>query len=166
MTRSLHACVNVRVSAAGALSRRCFLSCVGVGGAAFAGLSAYAGELKKQGRSCILLWMAGGPSQFETFDPKPGAATQGPTRAIATRVPGLQIAEHWPRTATVMNDLAVIRSMTSREGNHGRATYLLHTSTHPRAPPRKGGRFPDCTVAGPRAGRHAGQALPSFSYAC
>jgi hypothetical protein len=75
--------------------------------------------------------MAGGPSQFETFDPKPGAATQGPTRAIPTRVPGIQIAEHWPHMATVMNDVAVIRSMTSKEGNHGRATYLLHTSYPP-----------------------------------
>src|SRR5262249_47483975 len=46
-------------------------------------------------------------------------------------VPGIQIAEHWQRTASVMKDLAVIRSMTSREGNHGRATYLLHTSYAP-----------------------------------
>jgi hypothetical protein len=75
--------------------------------------------------------MAGGPSQFETFDPKPGAPTQGPTRAIATSVPGLQIAEHWTKTARVFNDLALIRSMTSKEGNHGRATYLLHTSYAP-----------------------------------
>ena len=107
------------------------------GGAAVAGLrwadrlGAYAGELKQQGRACILLWMAGGPSQFETFDPKPGAETQGPTKAIATSVPGIQIAEHWTRTAAVMNELAVIRSMTSKEGNHGRATYLLHTSYPP-----------------------------------
>ena len=75
--------------------------------------------------------MAGGPSQFESFDPKPGAETQGPTRAIATRVPGMQVAEHWVRTAGVMSDLAVIRSMNGKEGNHGRATYLLHTSYPP-----------------------------------
>ena len=75
--------------------------------------------------------MAGGPSQFETFDPKPGADTQGPTKAIATKVAGLQIAEHWPRVAEVMGDFAVIRSMTGTEGNHGRATYLLHTSYPP-----------------------------------
>ena len=75
--------------------------------------------------------MSGGPSQFETFDPKPGAETQGPTKAIATSVPGLQIAEHWTKTANVMKDFAVIRSMTSKEGNHGRATYLLHTSYPP-----------------------------------
>jgi hypothetical protein len=46
-------------------------------------------------------------------------------------VPGIQIAEHWTRTAGVMKDFAVIRSMTSKEGNHGRATYLLHTSYPP-----------------------------------
>jgi hypothetical protein len=75
--------------------------------------------------------MAGGPSQFETFDPKPGAETQGPTRAIATSVPGLRIAEHWPRLAPLMKEVALVRSMTSSEGNHGRATYLLHTSYAP-----------------------------------
>ncbi len=75
--------------------------------------------------------MAGGPSQFETFDPKPGAVNQGPTKAISTRAVGVQIAEHWKRMATVMDDVAVIRSMTSKEGNHGRATYLLHTSYPP-----------------------------------
>jgi hypothetical protein len=75
--------------------------------------------------------MAGGPSQFETFDPKPGAETQGPTRAITTAAPGIAIAEHWTHTARVTGDLAFIRSMTSKEGNHGRATYLLHTGYSP-----------------------------------
>src|SRR5438067_2393673 len=137
MTAPLQTCVNVRVNARGAVSRRGFLRRVAAGSAAVAGLrwsdylSAYAGELKKQGRACILLWMAGGPSQFETFDPKPGAPTQGPTKAIATSATGVQIAEHWTNMARVMKDLAVIRSMTSKEGNHGRATYLLHTSYPP-----------------------------------
>src|SRR5260370_26542739 len=136
MTSPLQTCVNVHVNARGVVSRRGFLRSLAAG-AAVAGLrwsdclSAYAGELKKQNRACILLWMAGGPSQFETFDPKPGAPTQGPTKAIGTAVPGIQIAEHWTRTAGVMKDLAVIRSMTSKEGNHGRATYLLHTSYPP-----------------------------------
>jgi uncharacterized protein (DUF1501 family) len=94
-------------------------------------LAARAEELKKQNRACILLWMAGGPSQFETLDPKPGAPTQGPTTAIRTAVPGIHIAEHMPRMAGAMNELALVRSMTSAEGNHGRATYLLHTSFPP-----------------------------------
>lgn len=133
----LQTCVNVRISSHGAVTRRGFLRQLAAGGVALAGLrwsdylSACAGELKQQGRSCILLWMAGGPSQFESFDPKPEGAGQGPTKAISTSVPGLQIAEHWTRTATVMKEFAVIRSMTSKEGNHGRATYLLHTSYPP-----------------------------------
>jgi hypothetical protein len=137
MTPPLQTCVTVRVSDTGAVSRRGFLRCLTAGGAAAVGLrwsdylSAYAGELKERNRACILLWMAGGPSQFETFDPKPGSPSQGPTKAISTHIPGLQIAEHWTHTATALNDLAVIRSMTSKEGNHGRATYLLHTSYAP-----------------------------------
>src|SRR5205807_7348547 len=61
----------------------------------------------------------------------PGAETQGPTRAIPTAVPGLAVAEHWKRLAAATKELAVIRSMTSKEGNHGRATYLLHTGYSP-----------------------------------
>src|SRR5437868_6964332 len=137
MTAALQTCVNVRVDERGAVSRRGFLRRLTAGSAAVFGLrwsdylSAYAEELTQKNRQCILLWMAGGPSQFETFDLKPGAPTQGPTKAISTSVPGLQIAEHWPHTARVMNEFAVIRSMTSKEGNHGRATYLLHTSYPP-----------------------------------
>src|SRR5204862_3847342 len=131
MTLSANPCLSVRVDRNGLLSRRGFLGGVTAGGLGFAALAVRAGELRKQGKACILLWMSGGPSQFETFDPKPGAATQGPTKAIATQVPGIQIAEHWPRTAGLMNELSVIRSMTSKEGNHGRATYLLHTSYPP-----------------------------------
>jgi hypothetical protein len=126
--------VGVRVGRDGAVSRRGFLRSLAAGAAGltlFDRLTLHADELRRQGRACILLWMAGGPSQFETFDPKPGAETQGPTRAIPTCVSSIRIAEHWPRTARVMRDLAVIRSMTSREGNHGRATYLLHTSYPP-----------------------------------
>src|SRR6266550_7152295 len=107
----LQTCVKVRVNANGVVSRRGFLRRVAAGSAAFAGLSAFAGELKQQGRACILLWMAGGPSQFETFDPKPGARTQGPTKAIATSVPGIQIAEHWTSMARVTNEMTIIRSM-------------------------------------------------------
>jgi len=132
MTLPLQTGVEVRVGAAGAVCRRGFLAACGVAGLGIAGrLAARADDLKKQNRACILLWMAGGPSQFETLDPKPGAPTQGPTKAIATAVPGIQIAEHMPRMAGVMQDLALIRSMTSKEGNHGRATYLLHTSYPP-----------------------------------
>jgi hypothetical protein len=129
--------VKVRVSSAGAVSRRGFLRTIGVGAAGWAGLSwldrlaLHAEELRKARKACILLWMAGGPSQFETFDPKPGAETQGPTRAIPTTVPGIMIAEHWQKVAGLTHGLAILRSMTSKEGNHGRATYLLHTGYAP-----------------------------------
>src|SRR5919108_4516786 len=126
--------IGVRVNSEGIITRRAFLGGLAGGGLTLAGLNglrAAAPQLRKQGKSCVLLWMAGGPSQFETFDPKPGADTQGPTKAISTSVPGVHVAEHWQRVAGVMNELAGIRSMTSKEGNHGRATYLLHTSYPP-----------------------------------
>jgi hypothetical protein len=126
----------LRVGPHGVVGRRGFLR-LAAGSAALAGLrwgsllAAGADEMRRRGKACILLWMAGGPSQFETFDPKPGAPTQGTTRAVPTAVAGVHVAEHWTRTAAVMGDVAVLRSLTSTEGNHGRATYLLHTSYAP-----------------------------------
>ncbi|MFO0679490.1 MAG: DUF1501 domain-containing protein [Polyangiaceae bacterium] len=82
-------------------------------------------------KSCIVLWMNGGPSHLDTWDPKTSAKIAGPFRSIATRTPGLRISEHLPRIASVSNHLAVVRGMTSREGNHARASYLLHTGYAP-----------------------------------
>jgi len=78
-------------------------------------------------RSCILLWMNGGPSTIDLFDLKPGHANGGPFREIATATPGVRISEHLPRLARNMNDIAIVRSMTSREGDHQRGAYLLRT---------------------------------------
>src|SRR3954464_12330262 len=78
-------------------------------------------------RSCILLWMAGGPSQMDTFDLKPGHANGGPYKEIQTAAPGVKISEHLPKIAKHMGRMAVIRSMSSKEGDHGRATQYLHT---------------------------------------
>lgn len=120
-----------------AVTRRSFLHCVSAGAIAAGTLnfrdlmSLQAEELRKQGRSMILLWMQGGPSQFETFDPKPGTENGGPTTAISTAVPGIQIAAGWEKTAAQMQEIALIRSMTNREGNHQRATYQLHTGYIP-----------------------------------
>jgi hypothetical protein len=94
-------------------------------------LSLHADELRKRDMACILLFMRGGPSQLETFDPKPGTANGGPTQAIATAATGIQIAESWPNVAKAMKDIALIRSMTNREGEHQRATYQLHTGYVP-----------------------------------
>ncbi len=82
-------------------------------------------------KACILLWMNGGPSHLDTFDPKPGAATGGPFKAIKTRAPGIEICEHLPHLAEQAHHLSIIRGMTSREGNHQRAQYLLHTGYAP-----------------------------------
>jgi hypothetical protein len=82
-------------------------------------------------RSCILLWMNGGPSQTDTFDLKPGHRNGGPFKEIATSATGLRISEHLPRIARFGHKMAVIRSMRTNEGDHGRGTYLMHTGYLP-----------------------------------
>jgi hypothetical protein len=94
-------------------------------------LSLQADELRRQGKSMILLYMQGGPSQFETFDPKPGQETGGPTKSISTAVSGIDIAENWSNVAKQMGDIALIRSMNNKEGNHQRASYQVHTGYVP-----------------------------------
>ncbi len=94
---------------------------------------AQSGELRKKGKACILFWMQGGPSQFETFSPLESHANRGETKSIATSVHGIQIADNFPHVAKMMGDVAIIRSMTSKEGSHPRATYLLHTGYLPTA---------------------------------
>ena len=119
------------------VSRRGFLHTVSAGALATGTvtlrdvMSLQAAELRKQGKSMILLWMGGGPSQFETFDPKPNHANGGETKAISTSVSGIQIAQGWEKTAAVIDDLAIIRSMTNKEGSHPRATYQMHTGYIP-----------------------------------
>ena len=81
--------------------------------------------------ACILLWMAGGPSQLETLDPKPNHRNGGPTEAISTAVPGIQLAHNLPRLSKEMKDVSLIRSMKTREGDHGRATQLMMTGYRP-----------------------------------
>jgi len=79
----------------------------------------------------ILLWMNGGPSHLDTWDPKPGHPNGGSTKAIRTSLPGLSVSEHMPGIARVARKLTVIRSMSSKEGNHQRAQYLMHTGYSP-----------------------------------
>lgn len=85
-------------------------------------------------RSCILLWMSGGPSQIDTFDLKPGHPNGGEFKPIDTAVPGIQISEHLPKIAAWTKRMAIIRSMKTREGDHGRATHLMHTGYVPQGP--------------------------------
>ena len=90
-------------------------------------LSLQAEQLRKEGRACVLVWLAGAPSQIETWDPKPGTANGGETKAISTSVSGVQIAEYWPKVAQLMNEAAVIRTIAGKEAAHERGTYHLHT---------------------------------------
>jgi hypothetical protein len=85
-------------------------------------------------RSCILLWMNGGPSQMDTFDLKPGHANGGTFKEIQTAVAGINISEHLPKIASHMDKMALIRSMSTKEADHGRATYQMRTGHIPGGP--------------------------------
>src|SRR5437763_9176333 len=86
---------------------------------------ALAEELKKQQKRCILLWLAGGASQLETWDPKPGVETGGPFNAIPTSVPGVQISELMPKMAQRMKHTCLIRSLNTRNGDHGSGAQIM-----------------------------------------
>jgi uncharacterized protein (DUF1501 family) len=126
---------------------------LGLGG--LAGLAA-AGALRRaqaapaapRARAMIVLWMNGGPSHLDTWDPKPGTAAGGPFKAIRTPVGGLELSEHMPAIAALAGRLAVVRSMSTREGNHERAQILMHT-----------GYPPNPTVAYPSLGAWAARRL-------
>ena len=130
--RGLYDCDGVR-----GVSRRSFFKTGAVG---FLGLSlvdllqssAIAGQTDlAKCDSVILVWLAGGPSHIDTFDPKPGQANNGPYKAISTSATGIQLCEHMPNIARNMKNAALIRSMTSKEGSHERATYEMHTGFKP-----------------------------------
>lgn len=86
-------------------------------------------------RRCILIWLDGGPSHLETFDPKPDAPAEirGPFRTISTAVPGVSLSEHLPRTAQLLSQVAIIRSMTSTLGEHNLGSHYLLTGIPPSA---------------------------------
>src|SRR5947209_1480317 len=110
------------------LSRREWLklSSAGVVGASMSGwfgslANAAAGDPSRK-RSCILLWMNGGPSTIDLWDLKPGHANGGPFKEIATAAPGVKISEHLPKMARHANEMALIRGMSTKEGDHTRGT--------------------------------------------
>jgi hypothetical protein len=105
--------------------------------ASFSGLfsiPALAAETKRLGKKCILLWLCGAPSQFETWDPKPGTETGGPFKAISTNLPGVQISSLMPRCAGIMDKLAVIRSMKTEPSEHFQGIDVLTRGDQPRPP--------------------------------
>ena len=93
-------------------------------------LRAHAQELQSRRKAAILLWMGGGPSTMDIWDLKPGATTGGPFREIPTSG-DMRISEHMPMTAKVMHHLSVVRSMSTREADHGRGRYYMHTGYVP-----------------------------------
>lgn len=93
-------------------------------------LQLYAQELKKNRKSAILLWMGGGPATIDLWDLKPGTATGGPFKPISTSG-DVQICEHLPMMAQQMHNMAIIRSMSTREADHDRGRYYMHTGFVP-----------------------------------
>jgi len=119
------------------LNRRSFLTATAAGVSlnGWLGQLAAAAPAGQRPKSCILLWMAGGPSHIDTFDPKPEAPAdiRGEFQAIETSVPGIRISEHFPRFAKLMQHAAILRGMSTLESDHKLATYHLHTGYQNRA---------------------------------
>lgn len=98
--------------------------------------AAVASGPKGAAKSCILIWMDGGPTHFETFDPKPDAPAEirGQFGAIATKVPGVQFSEHMQKLAGSLDKFAMIRSIRHDQGNHGAGNHYMMTGSPPRIP--------------------------------
>jgi uncharacterized protein (DUF1501 family) len=114
------------------LSRRGFLSGVTagtLGALGFGGLihPAAARELARTQKRLLIIFLSGGVSQLETWDPKPGTDTGGPFQAIPTSVPGVQISELLPYTAQQMHRMALVRGINTAEDDHGKGYYIMHT---------------------------------------
>jgi uncharacterized protein (DUF1501 family) len=137
--------------------RRSFLKAAGLGGLSWltplghllARQAEQAGH-REAAQSVILLWMGGGPSQLETFDPHPDTQIAAGTRAIPTALRGVQLAEGFEGLAAQMESISLVRSMVSKEGDHERGTYLVKT-----------GFRPDPTVVHPSIGAVCCHELPA-----
>ena len=112
------------------MKRREFLTSLAGVAALTNTLKANEQELKKNGKSAILLWMGGGPSTMDIWDLKPDAPTGGPFKPIATSG-DVQISEHMPLMAKQMHNMAIVRSMSTREADHMRGRYYMHTGYVP-----------------------------------
>ena len=119
---------------------------------------ARAEEVKKNQKRCILLWMNGGASQFETFDMKVGRPTGGPFRPISTNVAGAQVCELLPRISQQMDKLTVIRSMHTSEIDHPQGIHLMHTAYSTEA----NIRFPELGAVIAKSLGVTGSSLPNF----
>lgn len=121
-------------------SRRQWLQAVGLGVAAgsmsgwLPALAEQLGPDPRRRRHCILLWMSGGPSQTDTFDMKPGHENGGEFHEISTNVPGIKFSEHLPKLSLQADQLAILRGLSTKEGDHARGTYLMRTGYTPGGP--------------------------------
>lgn len=121
-------------------------------------MEALAEQVKREQKHCILLWMNGGVSQFETLDMKPGRPTGGLFRPINTNVEGTQISELMPKMAQKTDKIAIIRSMKTSEVDHPGGIYLMHTGYRPSA----NVRFPEVgSIVAKYQGRDSSD-LPNF----
>ncbi len=113
------------------ISRRSFLgAAAGLGMASgFSGMiqPAASADLARRERQVLLVWLAGGASQLETWDPKPGTDTGGPFRSIETSLPGVRISELMPQTAKQMHRIALVRGVNTKEDDHAKGQYLMQT---------------------------------------
>lgn len=130
------------------MQRRTYLQLglAGLAGGSFVDLlalrTANANDAKAQGQpvakpsSCILIWMDGGPTHFETFDPKPDAPAEirGDFRPIKTNVSGIEVCEHLPQLAKIADKYSIIRSVCHNQGNHGAGNHYMMTGAPPRIP--------------------------------
>lgn len=108
------------------IARRSFLGMsAAIGAAGMMSRETLAAELQKKNRQVLVVFLAGGVSQLETWDPKPLTDTGGPFRTIPTSVPGVHIGELLPQTAQQMHHLALVRSINTRENNHGQGRYAM-----------------------------------------
>ncbi len=113
-------------------SRRSFLGGLAAGLGLASGFAPFvrpasAGQLEGRGKQMVVIWLAGGSSQLETWDPKPKTETGGPFRAIETSVPGIRISELLPKTALQMHRMALVRGVNTAENDHGKGQYMMHT---------------------------------------
>ena len=104
------------------------LSALGPLASLYGGETASAPRIRHRARACIYLYMNGGMSHLDTFDPKPGHADAGPVTAISTAADGLRLSENFPLLAKQAKKLAVVRSLTSNQGAHEQGEYLMRTS--------------------------------------
>ncbi len=119
-------------------NRRTLLKMAGLGGLSWLtpisqalAIDAERNQRKPTAKSVIILWLNGAASQLETFDPHPGTDIAAESKARPTAVKGLQLGEGLEQTADLMNDISLVRSLTSKEGDHDRAVYNIKTGFRP-----------------------------------